>query len=118
MRRTCWSAQATTAARPPLPADAVEEPRQLGAWPASACVKVDDAVVGIAEGRAAGVWTVGVAASGNNVGLSAEALTALDPADRSARIAAARATLTDAGAHIVIDTVADLPAALAELPIG
>ncbi|WCM26656.1 phosphonoacetaldehyde hydrolase [Sphingomonas sp. QA11] len=91
---------------------------ELGAWPASACVKVDDAEVGIAEGRAAGVWTVGVAASGNALGLSREALAALAPEDRAERIARARAILTDAGAHVVIDTVADLPTALRELPIG
>lgn len=91
---------------------------ELGAWPASACVKVDDAPVGIAEGLAAGVWTVGVAASGNGVGLSREALAALDPEDRSERIARAGKTLREAGAHVVIDTVADLPAALRELPIG
>ena len=91
---------------------------ELGAWPASACVKVDDAAVGIAEGRAAGVWTVGVAASGNGVGLTTEALAALDPTDRRARIDAARADLLAAGAHVVIDTVADLPDALGRLAIG
>ena len=91
---------------------------ELGAWPATACVKVDDAAVGIAEGRAAGVWTIGVAASGNSLGLSLEDFTALDPDDRSARIAAARTVLEEAGAHLVIDTVADLPAALAQLAIG
>lgn len=91
---------------------------ELGAWPASACVKVDDAEVGIAEGRAAGVWTVGVAASGNAVGLSRAALAALAPEDRAQRIAHARTMLTNAGAHVVIETVADLPAALRELPIG
>ena len=31
----------------------------LDAWPARLCVKVDDAEVGIEEGRAAGCWTVG-----------------------------------------------------------
>lgn len=90
----------------------------LDAWPASACVKVDDAVVEIKEGRAAGVWTIGVAASGNVIGLDQAALEALEPADRQRRIDAAGATLRAAGAHEVIDTVADLPAALARLPIG
>jgi phosphonoacetaldehyde hydrolase len=90
----------------------------LGAWPASACVKVDDAAVGIAEGRSAGVWTIGIAASGNGVGLSAEALAALSAEERADRIAAARAALETAGAHLVIDTVADLPAALATLNFG
>lgn len=91
---------------------------ELGAWPATACVKLDDAEVGIAEGRAAGVWTIGVAASGNGVGLSQEAFEALSPDEREQRVGAARSALENAGAHLVIDTVADLPEALAELQIG
>lgn len=90
---------------------------ELGVWPAAACVKVDDAEVGIAEGLAAGAWTVGVAASGNGVGLSREALDALPAHERADRVAHARDALLRAGAHAVIDTVADLPLALAELPI-
>jgi len=82
---------------------------ELGVWPASACIKVDDAEVGIAEGRAAGAWTVGVAASGNRVGLSPQAYEALGPADRHARLTEAKASLAAAGADFVIDTVADLP---------
>lgn len=90
---------------------------ELGVWPAASCVKVDDAEVGIAEGLAAGVWTIGVAASGNGVGLSREALDALPPPERATLIAHAREALTKAGAHVVIDTVADLPSALAALPL-
>lgn len=91
---------------------------ELGVWPAEACVKVDDAEVGIAEGLAAGTWTVGIAASGNGVGLSREALDALPASERAALIARARQALTDAGAHVVIDTIAELPLALAKLPIA
>lgn len=91
---------------------------ELGAWPASACVKVDDTEVGIAEGLAAGMWTVGVAASGNAVGLSLGALEALDPAERARKVEAARQRLRNAGAHAVIDSVAELPTALAALDIG
>src|SRR5262249_3087206 len=58
----------------------------LDAWPANACIKVDDAPVGIEEGRLAGCWTVGVAASGNGVGLSAAALAELPEPERRARI--------------------------------
>ena len=43
----------------------------LDAWPARACIKVDDAPVGIEEGKAAGCWTVGLSASGNGVSRSA-----------------------------------------------
>ena len=107
-----------TAAGRPSPLMLWKNLVELGVWPATACVKVDDAAVGIAEGRGAGVWTIGVAASGNSVGLTAEALAALPAEERAARIAHARKVLEDAGAHLVIDTVADLPAALAQLPIG
>ena len=69
---------------------------ELGVWPLSRVVKVDDAEVGIAEGKAAGVFTVGVA-SGNALGLSLEALQALPSSERASRIATARQTLLDAG---------------------
>lgn len=91
---------------------------ELGVWPATACIKVDDAPVGMAEGRAAGLWTVGVAASGNAMGLSLEDYRTLGDDERAQRLAVARASLTEGGAHVVIDTVADLPAAIAALPIG
>ncbi|HEX4504718.1 MAG TPA: phosphonoacetaldehyde hydrolase, partial [Alphaproteobacteria bacterium] len=33
---------------------------ELDVWPAQACVKIDDAPVGIEEGKLAGCWTIGV----------------------------------------------------------
>jgi len=80
----------------------------LNVWPASAAVKVDDAPVGIAEGRHAGCWTVGIAASGNAVGLNAAEYAALDPDDRARRVAAAGAELRAEGADFVIDDVSHL----------
>lgn len=88
---------------------------QLDAWPAGLCVKVDDAEVGIEEGRAAGCWTVGLAASGNGVGLGQAEFEALDAADRRARVDRAAQSLRAAGAHFAIDTVADLPTVLVEI---
>jgi phosphonoacetaldehyde hydrolase len=84
----------------------------LGVWPLSRVVKVDDTEAGVAEGRAAGCFTIGVSASGNGVGLSQQALSALPAADRAARIAAAEKTLLAAGADVVIDTIAQLVACL------
>jgi phosphonoacetaldehyde hydrolase len=81
---------------------------ELGVWPLSRVVKVDDTEGGVAEGRAAGCFTVGVAASGNGVGLSQQALQALSAADREARIAAAASALLAAGADVVIGSVAQL----------
>jgi phosphonoacetaldehyde hydrolase len=80
----------------------------LDAWPAWAAVKVDDAPVGIAEGRHAGAWTVGIAASGNAVGLDALEFAALDAETRAARVAAASAALRAEGADYVIDDVSHL----------
>ncbi len=85
---------------------------ELGVWPLSRVVKVDDAEAGIAEGRAAGCFTVGVAASGNEVGLTEAALAALPEDERVDRLAAAAEKLTAAGADVVIDSVRDLIAAL------
>jgi phosphonoacetaldehyde hydrolase len=84
---------------------------ELGVWPLSRVVKVDDAEVGVAEGVAAGVFTVGVA-SGNCIGLSFEALQALPTAQRTSRLAAARRELEEAGADLVIDFISDLVPAL------
>jgi len=88
---------------------------ELGAWPARACVKVDDAVVGIGEGLEVGAWTIGLSGSGNGVGLSQEDLAALPGAERAARIEASAQALRDAGAHYVIESVADLGRVLAEI---
>jgi phosphonoacetaldehyde hydrolase len=87
---------------------------ELGVWPLSRVVKVDDAEAGVAEGRAAGCFTVGVAASGNGVGLSPQAVQALSAADRAERIAAAGRSLLAAGADVVIDSVAQLIPVLRE----
>lgn len=88
---------------------------ELDVWPASAVIKVDDTEPGIAEGVAAGCLTVGVALSGNAVGRTAEELAAMDAKEIAPLRAAATALLRGAGAHHVIDTVADLPALVERL---
>jgi len=85
---------------------------ELGVWPLSRVVKVDDAEAGVAEGKAAGVFTVGVAASGNAAGLSLAAFRGLTASDRAIRLETARKALLGAGADLVIDSVADLVPAL------
>jgi phosphonoacetaldehyde hydrolase len=89
---------------------------ELGVWPLSRVIKIDDAVAGVAEGRAAGAFTVGVAATGNGVGLCAAGLAALPAAERSVRVAASAKALAAAGADLVIDSVADLVPVLERHP--
>jgi len=80
----------------------------IGVWPPASCVKLDDTEPGIAEGLAAGTWTVGLALSGNSAGYSREELEALTPEKLVEVRAAAAEKLYRAGAHFVIDSVADL----------
>jgi phosphonoacetaldehyde hydrolase len=87
----------------------------LVVYPPSAVIKVDDTEPGIAEGVAAGCVTVGVALSGNYVGMTPEQLAAAPEAEVARLRAAAAERLTAAGADHVIDTVAELPALLDRL---
>jgi phosphonoacetaldehyde hydrolase len=80
----------------------------MGVWPASRVVKVDDTPVGIEEGLNAGCWTVGVALTGNAFGLNAKETAALVDDAFEQKRTAAYAELTRAGAHFVIDGVGDL----------
>jgi phosphonoacetaldehyde hydrolase len=80
--------------------------------PLEAIVKIGDTPVDIEEGLRAGMWTIGVARTGNMVGLSAEDFAALAPEDKAARVEKARRQLAASGAHEVIDAVADCEPAL------
>jgi phosphonoacetaldehyde hydrolase len=86
---------------------------KLGVWPSASVVKVDDTAPGIGEGKAAGAWTVGIALTGNAVGLSADELAVLPPAERSRLREHAATELHDA--DMVIDSIAELPQAVAAI---
>lgn len=78
-------------------------------YPPSAVLKVDDTEPGIAEGVAAGCVTVGVTLSGNEAGLTPDEIAALDADARAELHRRVGAKLRAAGAHHIIETVADLP---------
>jgi phosphonoacetaldehyde hydrolase len=92
----------------PAPHMALRNLIDSGASAVHRCVKVDDSESGIEEGRNAGMWTVGVAVSGNALGLSLAEWQALSDDERSDRRQRASERLRKAGAHHVIDSVADL----------
>ena len=81
---------------------------EMNAWPAWRAVKVDDTAVGVAEGINAGAWSVGVAVSGNAFGASLAEARAMPAEEFARRRAVAYAALTAAGAHYVVDSVAEL----------
>ena len=81
---------------------------QLGVWLAKNAIKVDDTEVGIEEGINGGTWAVGVAVSGNAFGMAEADVKALAPREFAQRRSAAMQRLSAAGAHYVVDSVADL----------
>ena len=85
---------------------------RLKVEPLEAIVKMGDTPVDIEEGLRAGVWTIGVARTGNMIGLSAKDFASLPSAEQQRRIADARARLLAAGAHEVVDSVAACEPAL------
>ena len=104
-----------TAQGRPTPLMLYKNMLDLGVWPAWHVVKVDDTVVGIEEGLNGGAWSVGVSVSGNCFGLSLNETRALSGAEFARRKAEAEQQLLKAGAHYVIDSVADLMPVIAHI---
>jgi phosphonoacetaldehyde hydrolase len=110
----CACAEDVTAGRP-APWMVFRLMQELNVYPPMAVVKVGDTVPDVGEGRNAGAWSVAVLRTGNEVGCTEDEWEALRADERRERLAAARRTLIGAGAHSVIETLAELPAVLADL---
>ena len=92
----------------PYPFMCLQNMINLEVWPVQACVKVDDTIPGIEEGLNAGMWTVGLAISGNEVGLQLHDWEALAEEEQQVRREPAYRRMHMSGAHYVVDTIADL----------
>jgi len=73
----------------------------------SSIVKIGDTISDIEEGLNAGVWTIGVARTGNLIGMTASDFAALPHDEQQRRLERAHLQLRDAGAHEVVDSVAE-----------
>jgi phosphonoacetaldehyde hydrolase len=87
----------------------------LHIYPLHACVKIGDTDSDIAEGRNAGMWTIGVTRSGNSVGLSDEEWSRLSSAEQERLLAVAEQELRSAGAHYTAESVAHVLPLLDEI---
>jgi phosphonoacetaldehyde hydrolase len=92
----------------PYPFMCLQNVINLQVSPVAACVKVDDTAPGVEEGLNAGMWTVGLAMSGNEIGLPLKEVEALDPEERDRRRQRAYTRLHQAGAHYVVDSLAEV----------
>ena len=72
-------------------------------------IKYGDTIADIKEGVNAGVWTVGVILGSNEMGLTQEETRKLPAEELNRRMAAVRKRMYMAGAHYVVNTIAELP---------
>lgn len=92
----------------PWPAQALANVIALGIDDVAACVKVDDTVPGILEGRRAGMWTVALVCSGNALGLTHDQYLALDPERLASERQRIHRLFEGARPHYLIDTINEL----------
>jgi phosphonoacetaldehyde hydrolase len=88
---------------------------RLQVYPMAAIAKIGDTPSDIHEGLNAGAWSIGVAGTGNMVGLSRDDFYGLTDADREMRLVRARAELQAAGAHYVVDSLAGVSPVLDDI---
>lgn len=89
--------------------------QQARVFPPEAVVKIDDTKPGIAEGLNAGTWTIGLAKTGNEVGLNEKEIAALSVDEVRRKVEKAAEGLAKSGAHYVVESIADVPPVIAEI---
>ena len=92
----------------PYPFMCLQNVINLQVSPLESCIKVDDTVPGIEEGLSAGMWTVGLAVSGNEVGLPLKEYKALPEDEQERKRARAYGRMYQGGAHYVVDSIAEM----------
>ena len=86
-----------------------ENLKALGVSGVKSAVKVGDTVSDIQEGLSAGVWSVGVVEGSSVLGLGQAEYEALTPEARRDACRRAEETFRAAGAHFVLNNLAQLP---------
>ena len=96
----------------PEPWMCLENAKNLGVYPMESIVKVDDTLPGIDEGLNAGMWTIGLAKTGNEIGLNQEEIEALTADELQVKLEGAYQRMWHVGAHYVVDGIWDVPIVL------
>ncbi len=92
----------------PYPYMCLQNAIKLGVSTVQACVKIDDTVPGVEEGLNAGMWTIGLAVSGNEVGMTLDEWRSLPAAAQKVKRERATTRMGQCGAHYTVDTIADI----------
>jgi len=88
---------------------------RLGVYPPHRIAKIGDTPADIQEGLNAGMWSIGVTLSGNEVGLTEADVRMLSDVERASRLQEAERRLLAAGAHYVAESIGDCRAVLARI---
>ncbi len=96
----------------PYPYMCLQNAINLQIYPMEASVKIGDTLPDIEEGLNAGMWTIGLAKTGNEMGLTEAQIDALSPGERQAKLERAYKRMHQTGAHYVVDGIADVPPVL------
>lgn len=89
----------------------------LRVHPFAAMVKIGDTPADMHEGLNAGMWTVGVTKTGNELGLSEAEVAALAEEDLRQRLEGAEKRLRHAGAHFLAEDVGHCPGIIEQINI-
>jgi len=99
----------------PEPWMSLKNAMEMRVYPMAACVKIDDTIPGIEEGLNAGMWTIGLVKTGNEIGLDETEIAALSPDDLDERVERGYRRMEGAGAHFAADGIWDVPAILRKI---
>ena len=89
--------------------------QELGSKSVDEVAKVGDTVSDIKEGKAAGVFTVGVVEGSSEMALTQEEFEALSEDERAVACGRVAEVFRSAGADAVVMTMAELPALLRQI---
>lgn len=92
----------------PAPWMAFKNAENLGIYPMQTILKIGDTIADIKEGINAGMWSVGVIMSSNEMGLTQEEILNLEITELEKRRKTVRNSFLNAGADYVIDTLDEM----------
>ncbi len=99
----------------PFPWMCYQNAINLQIYPMHAMVKIGDTLMDIQEGLNAGMWTIGLTGTGNELGLTEAEVAALGPEEVRSRLKGIEERFRSAGAHFVAEGIWACPAIIEKI---